>query len=96
MFVSYSGRINDLRLLLLLPITFMQDIHNYMPETNCASGVYSSAAAKRATCNVISHAGYSAPSYQHFPQFVRSAQYGWFMHFLNFVLFQYVAQVLRE
>jgi len=51
-------------------ITFMHGIYNYIPETNHVSTVYSVASVLSVRHVMLLH--------QHFPQFVRSAQYGCF------------------
>ena len=48
-------------IIIIILITFMQDIYNYIPERNHVSRVYSVAAVVFticATCNVISHVTY--------------------------------------
>ena len=56
--------------------SFMQSIYNCIPETRHTSRVYSYAATIHGTCYVISHAECFALWHRHFPQYVRSTQYG--------------------
>ena len=87
-------------IIIILVITFMQGIYNYMPETNHVSRVYNVGAALY--LQFVLHVMLFHPSnmfctwHYHFPQYERSAQYGYFLQFLNFVLSWYAAQVLSE
>jgi hypothetical protein len=74
-------------------ITFTHDIYNYVPATSPPSKVYSVAAVLwlHYVLHVVLFPMFSAMhctvlSHQHFPQYVRSAQDGCFLQFLNFAL----------
>jgi hypothetical protein len=67
-------------------------IYNYITETNHVSRVYKVATIPeltiQGTCNAISHYECFTLLRQHFPQYVRSVQYGGFLQFLDFMLSQ--------
>ena len=63
----------------ILVITFMQAIYNYIPETRNVSRVRNVAAVLY--LQSVVHVRLFSPCilHQHFPQYVCSAQYGWFL-----------------
>ena len=88
-------------IIIILFITFMQSIYNYIYgkqtlllgytvlQLFCIYSLcYMQCYFVREICFVLLH--------QHFPQYVCSAQYGCFLQFLDFVVSSYVVQVLSE
>jgi hypothetical protein len=86
----------------MLAVTFIQGIYNYVPETGHGSKVYRVAAVLYLQYVIhvvlfrpVKYVLYSDISTSP-PQYVCSAQYGYFCLSLILCFFRYVAQVLCE
>ena len=93
--------LSSLLLLLLLLMTFMQCIHNYVRETNHVSRVQFCdypVFKVYTTCNVISHVKYSVLVFAqpYCLQCVYFASCGCFLQLLEVALSRYVAQVFSD